>query len=154
MESLGFRLLDRHVVDGRADHIAVETDGARISYADLLERIAALAGALRHVGVTPGVDVSVSTSDERNGLLAVLACIRLGAYPGVQGDVRIEDDPEGTVVRAGEHTHTWKTVMKAGGSDPAPSLETDPEGFEERLRTSHAELLDIVLAGETVTLPE
>src|SRR3954451_16183894 len=55
-----YNALDRHVVDGHADRPALVFDSAvtqqqrTLTYADLLEQVAAFAGALRSLGVGHG----------------------------------------------------------------------------------------------------
>ena len=60
-----YNALDRHVVNGRADQAALIYDSpvtgttTTTSYAELLEKVAAFAGALRGFGVTKGDRVIV-----------------------------------------------------------------------------------------------
>lgn len=148
MNSLAFRVLDHHVIHGRADNVAV-VDGERpLTYAKLLELSAALAGGLRHLGVEPGSEVDVEALDGRDHVVAVLACLRLGAVPSPGGAVVLGGDP--AVVRTPEGEWAWDTVRRSGVSDPAAAPGDDPEGYEQRLRERHDQLITTLLAGDTI----
>lgn len=151
MSVLGFELLDRHVVEGRADAIALAMPEMRLRYAELLERVAALAGALAHLGVEWDDNVAIDASDPHHEVLAVLACIRLGALPGDEGEIRIETAEGRTVVRTPTETHEWGTVMKMGASDPAATLERDPGRYRERLDSSYDEVISTLISGGSLT---
>src|SRR5688500_13282925 len=66
-----YNALDRHVVDGHADRLALVYDSpvtgtkARFTYAELLEKVAAFAGALRGFGVDKGDRVVI---DRKSGV--------------------------------------------------------------------------------------
>jgi propionyl-CoA synthetase len=81
--------LDRHVAAGNGDRIAIIYDSpvtgakARISYAELLDRVARLAGALAARGVGRGDRVIVYMPMVPEALVAMLACARLGAIHSV-----------------------------------------------------------------------
>lgn len=150
MASLGFDLLDRHVVDGRGEELACSDDTApALSFAQLLERAAALAGGLAALGVTAGTDVGVRI-DGIHRVVAVCACVRLGAVPGPDGVVRLEAGAEGVVVRAPDHEVELGVLMRAGATDPASSLATDALGFRDAVRAEFAAIIDPLLAGATV----
>ena len=80
MTSLIFFTLDRHIIDGRADHLAFDDGIVKLTYAELLARTAAIAGGLAHVGVREGSTVLL---DVQGAALveAALALARLGAIP-------------------------------------------------------------------------
>jgi propionyl-CoA synthetase len=81
--------VDRHVAAGHGDRIAIVYDSpvtgtvARITYADLLDRVARLAGALAARGVGKGDRVVVYMPMVPEALTAMLACARLGAIHSV-----------------------------------------------------------------------
>jgi propionyl-CoA synthetase len=81
--------VDRHVQAGRGDQIAIIHDSpvtgakARITYTDLLDRVASLAGALRAKGVNKGDRVIIYMPMVPEALVAMLACARLGAIHSV-----------------------------------------------------------------------
>ena len=81
--------LDRHVAAGNGGRTAIIYDspvtGAKdaITYADLLERVARLAGALAARGVGKGDRVIIYMPMVPEALVAMLACARLGAMHSV-----------------------------------------------------------------------
>ncbi|QIK66961.1 propionyl-CoA synthetase [Nocardioides sp. HDW12B] len=84
-----YNALDRHVVNGRADQVALIHDspvtGTRSSYtyARLLEKTAAFAGVLQACGVQKGDRVIVYMPMIPEAVIAMLACARLGAVHSV-----------------------------------------------------------------------
>ena len=84
-----YNALDRHVIRGRADEPALifhsAYTGARrtYTYAELLERVAQLGGALRELGVRPGDRVVIYLPMVPEAVIAMLACARIGAVHSV-----------------------------------------------------------------------
>ncbi|MGH3424271.1 MAG: AMP-binding protein, partial [Nocardioidaceae bacterium] len=84
-----YNALDRHVVHGRADewaliHDSPVTDAKRkLTYAGLLEQVAAFAGGLRGLGVGKGDRVVIYMPMVPEAVIAMLACARLGAIHSV-----------------------------------------------------------------------
>ena len=84
-----YNALDRHVIDGRADHPAVIHESAItgkssvLTYAQMLEKTARFAGALRMAGVEKGDRVVIYMPMVPEALIAMLACARLGAVHSV-----------------------------------------------------------------------
>ncbi|MGH1564902.1 AMP-binding protein [Mumia sp. DW29H23] len=81
-----YDLLDRPVVLGRADATAVSGSDGALSYAVLLEQVAAFGGLLRALGVRPGDAVAVTAPVSTETVVALLATARIGATPWVGGD--------------------------------------------------------------------
>ena len=81
--------LDRHVEGGRGDQLAVIHDSPitgtqeKITYTDMRDRVALLAGALQARGVTKGDRVVIYMPMVPEALVAMLACARLGAIHSV-----------------------------------------------------------------------
>ena len=151
MDSLGFDLLDRHVVDGRGDDLACTDATGSLTFARLLERAAALAGGLGVLGVAPGDEVAVNVEPGNLRVVIVCACIRLGAVPGDGGDARIAEDEDGTVkLHMGDHDVDLALVAKAGKADPTPSRTSDPPDYREQVRRTFAPIVDSLLAGAPV----
>ena len=81
--------VDRHVEAGHGDRIAIIHDSPvthstrEISYTELRNRVATLAGALRAKGVTKGDRVIIYMPMIPEALEAMLACTRLGAIHSV-----------------------------------------------------------------------
>ncbi|MPZ95731.1 MAG: acetate--CoA ligase [Propionibacteriales bacterium] len=84
-----YNALDRHVVDGRADQVALIYDSPvagvtrTLTYAQLLEDVAAFAGALQLLGVTKGDRVVIYMPMVPEAVIAMLACSRIGAVHSV-----------------------------------------------------------------------
>ena len=84
-----YNALDRHVIDGRADQPAVIHESAItgksaiLTYAQMLEKTARFAGALRIAGVEKGDRVVIYMPMVPEALIAMLACARLGAVHSV-----------------------------------------------------------------------
>lgn len=143
MASLGFDLLDRHVVAGGAD----EPAAPGLTFARLLERSAALAGGLRILGVERGQDVVVAVgADDR--VVAVCAVVRLGAVPvprGPSSAVAVVDGADGPVVRVGADEHPLDLVRQAGSGDAAMALAGDADGYRETVRQHAADVVEPLL---------
>ncbi|MGB3409271.1 MAG: AMP-binding protein, partial [Jannaschia sp.] len=84
-----YNAVDRHVAAGHGDRIAIIYDSPvtgmvdRITYAQLQDRVARLAGALAARGVTAGDRVLIYMPMVPEALEAMLACARLGAIHSV-----------------------------------------------------------------------
>ncbi len=81
--------VDRHVEAGRGDRTAIIYDSPvtetvrHISYGELKEQVASLAGALTAKGVTTGDRVIIYMPMVPEALVAMLACARIGAIHSV-----------------------------------------------------------------------
>ncbi len=81
--------VDRHVEAGNGSRVAIIYDspitgtGRTITYAELKDQTAALAGALAAKGVTKGDRVIIYMSMVPEALVAMLACARIGAIHSV-----------------------------------------------------------------------
>ena len=109
-----YNALDRHVVDGRGDQAALVYDSPvterqkTYTYSELLEQVAAFAGALRKLGVGRGDRVVIYMPMIPEAVIAMLACARLGAVHSVvfggfaarELAVRIDDAAPKAVVSA------------------------------------------------------
>jgi propionyl-CoA synthetase len=109
-----YNALDRHVINGRADQPALIHDSpvtgttTTLTYAVLLEQVAAFAGALRSFGVEKGDRVVIYMPMIPEAVVAMLACARLGAVHSVvfggfaanELAIRIDDSRPTVVVAA------------------------------------------------------
>ncbi len=109
-----YNALDRHVAAGRGGQAALIYDSpltsskATYSYAELLEQVAAFAGALRAIGVEQGDRVIIYMPMVPEAVVAMLACARLGAVHSVvfggfapnELAVRIDDAKPKVIVSA------------------------------------------------------
>ena len=84
-----YNAVDRHVEKGRADQAAIIYDSPitdtkeTINYAQLLDRVASLGGALQAQGVEKGDRVIIYMSMTPEAIIAMLACSRIGAIHSV-----------------------------------------------------------------------
>jgi len=84
-----YNAVDRHVDNGRGDQAAIIHDSpvtgtkTTITYAQLRERVAGFAGALRKLGVGKGDRVIVYMPMVPEAAVAMLACARIGAIHSV-----------------------------------------------------------------------
>ena len=84
-----YNAVDRHVESGRGDQDALIYDSAmtgkveRWTYAELLERVAELAGAMKERGVAAGDRVVIYLPMVPEAVFSMLACARLGAVHSV-----------------------------------------------------------------------
>lgn len=84
-----YNAVDRHVENGRGDQVAIIHDSpitnsqSKITYAELKDRVASLAGALAAKGIEKGDRVIIYMPMVAEALEAMLACARLGAVHSV-----------------------------------------------------------------------
>lgn len=141
--NLGYNALDRHVVRGLADEAALLNPFGAIgsrpsySYAQLLEQVGQLGGALRELGVTPGETVVLALPLGPELVFGLLACARLGAVavPLIDDDPaairRLGDDPAvdrpAVVVVDGPRRAAVDAVLEAAGRAPDYEVVRRPE---------------------------
>jgi len=106
--------VDRHVENGRANQAAIIYDSPvthtkrEITFAELRDRVAALAGALRAKGIEKGDRVIIYMPMVPEALEAMLACARLGAvhsvvfggFAAAELAVRIDDATPKAIIAA------------------------------------------------------
>ena len=123
-----YNAVDRHVENGRGDQTAIIYDSTMTgtknsyTYSELLERVAAFAGALRDQGVGKGDRVLIYLPMVPHAIISMLACARLGAVHSVvfggfaanELAVRIDDATPKVVVTA------------SGGFEPGRTVEYLP----------------------------
>jgi propionyl-CoA synthetase len=84
-----YNAVDRHVENGRGEQVAIIYDSpvtntkTKITYTELRDRVAALAGGLQTQGVTKGDTVIIYMPMIPEAAVAMLACARLGAIHSV-----------------------------------------------------------------------
>lgn len=74
-------LLDRHVSDGNGDRTAIRHEGQSITYAEVEQRVQAMAVALRNHGVQPEQRIALVLLDSPEFVVLFLAAMRIGAVP-------------------------------------------------------------------------
>ena len=109
-----YNAVDRHVEGGRGDQVAIIYDSpitgrqAKITYAELQIRVAALAGALKSKGIEKGDRVIIYMPMVPEALIAMLAVTRIGAvhsvvfggFASTELAVRIDDAKPKAIVAA------------------------------------------------------
>jgi propionyl-CoA synthetase len=137
-----YNALDRHVVAGHADRLALVYDSPvtetkqRFTYAELLEKVAAFAGALRGFGVDKGDRVVIYMPMIPEAVIAMLACARLGAVHSVvfggfaphELAVRIDDAEPKVIVSASCGIEPTRVVEYKPMLDRALELATHKPG--------------------------
>ncbi len=84
-----FNALDRHVVEGNGDRVALIYDSAMLnvqkkySYQELTKEVSILAGALQRQGITKGDRIIIYMPMIPEAIMAMLACARIGAIHSV-----------------------------------------------------------------------
>jgi hypothetical protein len=149
MTSLVFRVLDRQVIAGLADDIAVSDARGTVSYAQLLHESACIAAGLHHMGVDAGTPIVLDQLHGRDLVTSVLACARIGAVPAEAGSFRLVGSPP--VLHAPDTEVAWDVLDKAGRTDPHTAPEHDAEGYEDRLRTAYPGIVDTLERGGTIS---
>lgn len=87
--NLSANALDRHVEAGRGENVALRYDSAMTgtkkayTYAELRDRVAEFAGALRAIGVEQGDRVLIYLPMTPEAVISMLACARIGAIHSV-----------------------------------------------------------------------
>jgi propionyl-CoA synthetase len=135
--------LDRHVEAGRGDQTAIIYDSpitgtkSKITYADLLTRVASFAGALKAKGVGKGDRVIIYMPMVPEALMAMLACARLGAIHSVvfggfaanELAVRIDDATPKAIIAASCGLEPGRTIDYKPLLDGAIELATHKPDF-------------------------
>jgi benzoate-CoA ligase len=73
--------IDRHIAAGRGQRVAIESEGRRVSYAELHEQVNRTGSALRALGVRPEERVLLLTLDGPEMVYAFFGAIKIGAVP-------------------------------------------------------------------------
>jgi propionyl-CoA synthetase len=119
-----YNAVDRHVAAGRGEQTAIIYDSpvtdtkARISFAELQDKVARLAGALTARGITKGDRVIIYMPMVPEALVAMLAVVRIGAVHSVvfggfaanELAVRIDDATPKAIIAASCGIEPGRTV--------------------------------------------
>ncbi|MGB0912881.1 MAG: propionate-CoA ligase PrpE [Phaeobacter italicus] len=138
-----YNAVDRHVEQGRGEQTAIIYDSPitqtkrEISYVELRNRVATLAGALRAKGVEKGDRVIIYMPMIPEALEAMLACARLGAVHSVvfggfaanELAVRIDDAKPKAIIAASCGLEPGRTVHYKPLLDGAIDLATHKPDF-------------------------
>ena len=77
----GTWLLDRHVVEGRGDRVAIRCQGDSTTYTELLDVTERVSTGLRALGVRPEERVAMVMLDTVEFVATFLGALRIGAIP-------------------------------------------------------------------------
>ncbi|MEY8117120.1 propionate-CoA ligase PrpE [Falsihalocynthiibacter sp. BN13B15] len=138
-----YNAVDRHVENGRADQTAIIYDSPithtkrEITFLELRDRVASLAGALRAKGVEKGDRVLIYMPMVPEALEAMLACARLGAIHSVvfggfaanELAVRIDDAKPKAIIAASCGVEPGRVVHYKPLLDGAIDLATHKPDF-------------------------
>lgn len=110
--------IDRHLVEGRADHIALRWRGESVTYAQLAANVNRTGNALRRLGVRPEERVLLVLLDSPEFVYSFWGAIKIGAVPvPVNTFLRTDEyayllnDSRATTVIASQEV--WPTVAPA-----------------------------------------
>jgi benzoate-CoA ligase family protein len=112
-------LLDRQVEAGRGGHLAVTGPAGSLTYAELAQRVAAVAAGLQALGVRPEERVVLVTSDRPETVITFLALLRMGAvavpvstmYNGAELGELLRDTRARVVVATSEFAAVTREAM-------------------------------------------
>ncbi|MCK0149004.1 propionate-CoA ligase PrpE [Marivita sp. S6314] len=135
--------VDRHVEAGRGDQVAIIHDSPitgtihKITYSELKDRVASLAGALRAKGIEKGDRVIIYMPMVPEAVEAMLACSRLGAVHSVvfggfaanELAVRIDDAQPKAIIAASCGLEPGRVVHYKPLLDGAIDLATHKPDF-------------------------
>lgn len=144
-----YNALDRHVIRGRAEEVALALDSRSWTYAELLTHVGAFAGVLRAFGTGIGDTVATEPLPVFEAVVVTLAASRLGAVVEHTDDLAphvatarvlvAATDPgldagEVPVVTVDDSTElSWALVMRAGRTDPAGCADVPGDAVLARL---------------------
>lgn len=163
-----YNALDRHVIRGRAEEVALALDTRSWTYAELLTHVGAFAGVLRAFGTGIGDTVAMGPVPAFEGVVVTLAVARLGGVvqhaddlapyvdtarvlvagtdPGLDaGDVPVVTVDDSTEL-------SWALVMRAGRTDPAGCADVPGDAVLARLGAAELTVLD-ALGADDVDVP-
>jgi propionyl-CoA synthetase len=137
-----YNALDRHVIDGNGERTALIYDSPvaestrTFTYAELLEEVAAFAGALRGFGVEKGDRIVIYMPMIPEAVVTMLACARIGAVHSVvfggfapnELAIRIDDAQPKVVVSASCGIEPTRVVEYKPMLDRALELATHKPG--------------------------
>ncbi len=148
-----FNAVDRHVDAGRGDQAAIIYDSPvtdqkrKITYAELKDQTARLAGALARKGVGKGDRVLIYMPMAPEALVSMLACARIGAVHSVvfggfaasELAVRVDDAAPKAVIAASCGIEPGRVVAYKPMIDEAIELSANKPDFTVILQREQAE---------------
>lgn len=159
-----YNALDRHVIRGRAEQVAVLDGDRPVTFARLLTEVGAFGGVLQAFGVGLGAEVVLIDAPAFEDTVVQLACARVGAVLhrepspkpalAVVGTVARHDFGDVPLVTIDDSSELdWATAMRAGKTDPAGCADVPGDALLRVIdgtATATAVHLLAVAAGEVV----
>lgn len=128
-------LVDRHVRQGHGETLAIRTRGRSVSYGELADQVAGVAGMFAGLGVAPGDRVLLVLLDGVEFVAAFLGALRVGAVPVPVNPLLpakdlagvAEDAGAGVIVVSGQRAPAVADLV-AGAAGVVTVVVTEPVG--------------------------
>ena len=136
------------VVTSEPHRIAIDCDGAQVTYGELDAAVARTANALLDTGVQPGDRVAVQIQKSVPSLFVYLACLRAGlvylplntAYKSSELDYFLRDAEPGLVLVESENLAAMRTLSDASIGAPVMTIEGgEPTALARRIAGAPAQ---------------
>jgi 2-aminobenzoate-CoA ligase len=75
------RLLEKHIIEGRGDNIAIYYGEQRITFNEMSGKVNRLGNSLLSLGVTPQDRVGIKLVNQPEALILIFAVQKIGAVP-------------------------------------------------------------------------
>jgi len=133
--------IDRHIIDGRADRVAIRTTrGEEVSYGDLADGVNRAGNALRELGLTQGDRVLMVVKDDPVFCYLFWGAIKAGFVPvplntllrAKDYEFVIGDSEAVAVIWSPEYDEEVVPALVAASPGPAHRIRTEGEGATVR----------------------
>lgn len=132
-------MVDRHVVQGRGDSLAVVWEGGRWSFRELQAEASMVAAGLRGLGVAKGDRVVVRSPNSPQSVATMLAVLKLGAVPVLTNSLLAESEIDYVLENSqariacvpGSLADPVRSLLGKGRLDRVVILEGRPQGLGE-----------------------
>jgi len=146
--NVAFNCVDRHVLAGHGDRVAIHWEGEPVgdarslTYAELKDEVCRAANVLTDLGVTAGDRVAIYMPMVPEAVVAMLACARVGAlhsvvfagYSSTALRARIEDAEAKMVITTdGQFRRGAAVPLKTGVDEALEGLDPDANTVEHVL---------------------
>lgn len=148
MPGLAFDALDRHVIAGLGEELAWVEEGRVASYAQLLERTAALAGGLRSLGLQAATAVQLTLPRSLARIEMILAVARAELVIRADAGPTIDE----VALHWADESVALTQLVALGRVDPARAPRQDHADFSSGLKEFDRKDLETLLVGGTVRI--
>lgn len=141
--------IDRHLLEGRADKVAIRGDFDDVTYGDLAERVNRCGNALKGLGLLPGARVLMMVKDCPEFFYLFWGAIKAGYVPvplntllrAPDYQFMLEDSKCDLVVYSPMFATEVETALAGASPKPANALLAEGEGsFASLMETASADL--------------